>query len=510
VLVLLSFMGIAAPPQQVAYGSPRTTAEFDVGFAKVNITPSVPFDYLGGDGYERVGTTVENPLYERAIAIAPAGHDGRPSAPPVVLVSVDSQGYFLAYQHGPGGLGVADYGYAQVAAAAAAATGIPPGHVIFSSTHSHTAPDTIGVWGGSPQGYFELVRQAGIKAVEGAVSGMRPAWIRRATADGSAYLYNPIPTAVTNSAAADHHLCPVDGTLTVLQALRWGTTTPLVTLVNFGVHPDILEGTTLISPDWPAWTIAALRADQGGHSLFLQGTLGSEPVLPAGDGHPVEYSGVGTTAGSLVEAQEYGQAIAGLVDGALGHATALHSERVAAATVPIQVPATNPTILALDLLSPPAQVDGALGLGHVLRADTPGYLTGDVVGSVVGVVRIGNGALFDMPGEIFTDVFAAARRQVEAGWEVPVGLADDQLGYVVMPDEWPVLNAAGGVTGPGAEFSLGPAAGSAIVAGVVRAAHEVGFGVRLRPTDLVGSDDPVAAQLEQCLAQGFCAASNTP
>lgn len=485
-------------------------AEFVVGFAKENITPAqLPFDYLGGDGYERVGTSVLSPLWERAIAIAPAGPSDHATGKPIVIVSVDSQGYFAAYQAGPGGLGVANYGYTQMRQAAAAATHVPAGNIVFSSTHSHTAPDTLGVWGGSPQSYFELVRSQGVRAVEQAVSSMQPAWIRRGTASGSAYAYNFL--APNTVATVNHKTWPVNSTLTVLQALRWGTTKPIVTLVNFGVHPDILEGTSYISPDWPQAMIAAVTKAEGGHALFLQGTLGSEPVLPATRTHPAEYSGIsGNPKASAAEAEGYGQAIAAIALRAVRHTTPLHSNRVGAITVPIQVPNTNGVLFANNVPTLPSSVQDAEGVGHVQRAIVPPYLTGDVVGSVTSVLRLGSGALFGMPGETFADVFSAARKQVRARWYLPIGLADDQVGYVVMPAEWPVAVAAGGATGPAAEYSLGPDAGSAIVQGLVQGAVRIGFGVDPRPQDLVASDDPVVAQMAQCMQLGFCVSNNQP
>lgn len=483
-------------------------ARFLVGFAKEDITPGVPFDYLGGDGYKRVATAVLDRLWERAVAIAPAGASGGRTGDPIVMVSVDSQGYFAAYQ-GAAGLGVTDYGYSEIRQAAAKAVGIPAGNIVFSSTHTHTAPDTLGVWGGSPTSYFQLVRRQGIRAVEAAVDSMRPAWIRRGTADGSAYAYNFLaPNAV---ATADHHNWPLYGTLTVLQALRWGTEEPIVTLVNFGVHPDILENTTYVSPDWPAAMIKAVTAAEGGHSLFLQGTLGSEPVLPASGDRPVEYSGIsGHPRASAAEATTYGEAIASLALKALADSQPLVSGRVSAATVPIEVPATSALILGDDLLNLPSQAQSALGLGHIERADVPPYLTGNVVGSAASIVRIGNGAMFGMPGEIFADVFSAAQHQIRARWFIPIGLADDQLGYVVMPAEWPVAEAAGGATGPAAEYSISPETGTAIVRGLLRAAPRVGFRTHLEARRLVSSNDPVAAQLAQCVLLGFCAANNQP
>src|SRR5436305_4772006 len=172
-------------------------AMFYVGFSKQEITPTqVPFEYLGGEGYQRVGTTVVSPLYVRTIAIAASGTHGRPAGRPVVISSMDSQGWFSGYQAGPGGTGVADYGLDQIRAAAAAAAHVPVQNIALSSTHSHTAPDGLGVWGGAPAGYMEQVRSAAIASVTHAVSNMQAAWLRHGDAEGAPYVYNPIPTSV--------------------------------------------------------------------------------------------------------------------------------------------------------------------------------------------------------------------------------------------------------------------------------------------------------------------------
>ncbi|MHB8438166.1 MAG: hypothetical protein ACYDD4_03280 [Acidimicrobiales bacterium] len=504
--------GAAATMAPVATSVPCVSgpAHFDVGYAQQDITPAVPFDFLGGTGYLRQGTTVENDLFERAVAIAPLGPSGTRSGPPVVLVSIDSQGYFDAYQAAPASLGVADYGFAQIGAAAASAAGVPSANIVFSTTHSHTAPDTLGIWGGSPKSYYELVRSAAIAAVGSAVADMQPSEFFRGTAEGSQYVYDPIPTDLDNTAAANHTVWPVDGTMTVLQARALGTGRPLLTLVNFGVHPDILEDTPLISPDWPAWMMATVQAAQGGNVMYLQGTLGSEPVLPATSSHPVEYSGTGTTAGDIAEATEYGDDLGDLALSAVEGASPLCDGTVRVARVPIVTPGTNPLLLALLAVTPPSAAEGQLQTGHIDRALVPPYLTGNMVGSVVSVIDLGGGALLDMPGEIYDDVYAAAQSEIRASWFMPVGMADDQLGYVVMPSEVPMAEVGGGAMAPAAEFSVGPEIGTAVVGGLTIAAHEAGFGVTPHGGELVTSNDLLAAQFVQCVEQGFCQAANKP
>lgn len=431
--VLACAATLAACSTARAASQPPGAARFDVGFAKENITPShLPFRYLGGDGYQRIATRVLNDLWVRALAIAPAGGNGRPTAPPFVLVVIDSQGYFSGYQAlpGPGGAQVAQDGLVAMRNQAAAATHLPVANVVFSSTHSHTAPDTIGAWGGAPASYFTLVRDAGVRAVESAVEHLHQAWLRRGDASAASLMYNPTPR--TSASIGHSSIWPVYGRLTVIQALSWGSDRPLLTLFDVGVHPDIMENTPYISPDWPAWTIASLSKRYGGHSMFLQGSLGSEPVLPT------------SSTANAVERHEAAQ---------------------------------------------------------------PPYLNAaqDIVGTWVGAVRIGDGLLFELPGEMYADVVASVAAQVRSGWYLPDGLANDQLGYVVMPAEWPVVVAENGQGEPNVTFGMGPNIGRAVVLGVLHAAREVGFAVHPVARDLVQTvDDPVASQMAQCKALHVC------
>lgn len=492
---LTAAAGLGAAPASAA----AKPAMFYVGFDKQDITPTqLPFDYLGGEGYQRVGTTVVSPLYVRTLAIAAADGHGRRSGPPVVISAIDAQGWFSGYQAGASGLGVTNYGLTQIREAAAAAAGIPVQNISFSSTHSHTAPDGLGVWGGAPTSYMEQVRAAAIKSVVVAVRHMRRAWLRHGTADGSAYVYNPIPTAVGVNDYSDPTTWPQYATLTVLQALAWGTDEPILTMFDFGVHPDILEGTPLISPDWPAETIGQLISEHGGDAMFLPGVMGSEPVFPGGDnGSSVQYL--------QTEESIYASQIAGVVDQALADATPVTLDRVGAETTMAYVPGTNAALLGVGLVDAPDDVSEQIGIGHLERAIVPPYLTGNVLGIPVGAIRIGDGILFEAPGEIYSDVMFSAIDQIHAPWYMVSSLDNEQIGYAVMPAEWPVAEAYG-VEGPAALYSIGPTVGSQIVLGLERTSKQLGFATRRRPKDLIADGDPVVAQMEFCVTAGECQA----
>jgi len=475
-------------------------ARFLVGFAKEDITPTqLPFDYLGGDGYQRVGTTVLDPLYVRTLAIAAANRAGRRIGAPIVISVMDAQGWFSGYQAGQAGTGVADYGLDQIRQAASAASGIPVANISISSTHSHTAPDGMGVWGGAPPSYMEQVRAAAIRSVTDAVAAMQPAWLRHGTADGSAYIYNPIPTSVPPDQYSDPKTWPQYSDLSVLQALAWGTNTPILTLFDFGTHPDILEGSPLISADWPSLTISHITSTYGGDAMFVPGVEGSEPQFPGGDNQPH------TNAYLESEESTYAGEINGVLDKALAAVRPVTIPGVAASSVLERVPGANPLLIGALLVDAPSDVQAQIGVGHIERAIVPPYMTGNVLGIPVSVDRIGGGVLFNTPGEVYSDVFFSARDQVKATWYMVSGLTNDQIGYAVMPAEWPVAEAYG-VEGPAALYSVGPSIGAQIVRGLLASARHAGLDVTLHPSDLFADGDPVAAQMEYCVTSGACQA----
>jgi len=487
-VVLALALSSAAASGSARAGQP---ALFYVGFAKADITPTLPVRYLGGEGYKRVGTVLQSPLYARTIAISAAGANGKPTGSPIVISSVDSQGYFAGYQSGPAGAEVAGYGYDQIRAVAAKAAHIPAQNVVFSSTHSHTAPDTVGLWGGVGQAYFREFEAGTVRSVANAIAAMRPARLRRGQADGSAYTYNPFPTDAQYEQYSNPKRWPLYGALTTLQAVDASTGTPIVTLFDYGTHPDILEGSDMVSPDWPAWTINHIEQTTGGDGMFLAGVVGDEPVFPGGDTQPH------TDAYLLQEAETYAGEIDGVVDAALAHSVPVTAGGVGAWAVRLQIPATNAVLLADVMVKLPQQVQDSQGLGHILRAWAPPYEEGPLLGTWTSAMRIGDGVLFNTPGETYSDVFFAARDQVRANWYLVSGLTDDQIGYIVMPADWPVVNAED-ATGRALDI-VGPATGSEIVAGLVVGAHMLGFPVSPKPQDLVADRDPVVQQMVECL-----------
>ncbi len=198
-------------------------------------------------------------------------------------------------------------------------------HVVFSATHSHQSPDTMGLWGlntfesGVDPDYQERVRGQTVEALAAAVAALEPVTMsvaRTATVDleGSTKPY----------VADVRDPIIIDPTLTVLQFAAVAEPGRTVgTLVHWAAHPEYVGfDNNLLSSDIvhyiretvesgaPETAAGAAMDGLGGMTLYVQGALGGQ-VGPIGtrpigaDGEPVVEEGfaraeaAGTNVGRL-------------------------------------------------------------------------------------------------------------------------------------------------------------------------------------------------------------------
>ncbi len=165
-----------------AAAKPAEPAVFDVGAASVSINPDTP-QYISGYGYKGGPTTnVHDPLEVRAFVVS-NGTDAS------AFVVADLTGWFSAYQGN-----LEPYGTTHVREAAAAeleAAGLTAerGSVIVSSTHTHSAPTTTGIWGKTDPAYMKKLRDAAIKAVHDAAADMKPSEVWTANGNVRSFVW---------------------------------------------------------------------------------------------------------------------------------------------------------------------------------------------------------------------------------------------------------------------------------------------------------------------------------
>jgi len=310
---------------------------------------------------------------------------------------------------------------------AARANGID--FMLFASSHTHSAPDTVGVYGYYPGEYVKFIQRKCIDCIKKAASNLTPATIevsqRELPLDGARIeqiCYNGRNPGI------------VDPFLTVTKILTHGpgdtTRKTLCTLVHFTCHPERLSGYHgAISSDYVGPLRDKVEQELGGTCVFMNGPLGG---MLTPDGIP----GVDR----FDDTQRIGQWVGErAVELAQGNMSTITEPAFGFSVRPVEIPVVSP-----NLLEPLEK--GTLKSG--LRQGR--YRT------EVARVDIGQLQIIAIPGELLPELGFAIRERMTGAVNVIVGLANDEIGYII-----PAYDFRAGVYEE--SMSLGPSAGPQIV-----------------------------------------------
>jgi hypothetical protein len=370
--------------------------------------------YLGGYGIGGgspvfQGRPATGILGEGLSVDAFAVSDGRT---PFVIADVESQGWFVALKSGPHGL-------LDMRKEVERRTGgaLPAENVVIQSNHSHSGPDGLGVWGGVPEEYLQYVTDRTVDAIVSAYGSMVPATLYYGTAPGRDLLSNQFDYDEANKV--------VDSDVRVLQA-RDGRKT-LATLLNFSAHATVLGSSNRkASGDWTQAANPLLAQRFGGKAVTVVGTLGRTQPADRSCSDP---TAVDPDAQNLCKIHDYAARVVDRAAQAAASAQPLTGPAsVAARSYLVEDVATNALILGLEYAG------GTFGV-PLNRADTPPWLTGNVLGSVTATARIGDVLLSAGPGEMYPQIPLKVAALAPARGYMTAGLANDQLGYLIAPYE---------------------------------------------------------------------------
>jgi len=350
-----------------------------IAFSKVKVTPSKPV-YLAGLKPNRLSRGVHDDLYARCMLLS---YNDILFA----LIGVDSIG--LVYKDTKEikeklfGKGV---------------------YSIIGSTHDHSSPDVIGLWGPSPEvsgvdlDYLEFLKESIIECVEKALEKLVPAKLIITS--------TRIPEGVARN-GRDPGL--IDKEITVLAAETYSGDR-LGILVNFGLHPEVLwNDNLLLTADYPYYMLSKLEKEYGGIGVFLNGALGGM-ITPNVKEH------------SFKEAERIGTAIADSILKAVKSPTTFYT--VASLTVvskEIELPVLNKKFIELA------------EKGVVRKISEENTRTR----SIVNYFRIS--PLLEgvsMPGEPLPKVGLKVEKMLRKPFKMFIGLGDDEIGYVIDPEDW--------------------------------------------------------------------------
>lgn len=154
---------------------------------------------------------------------------------------------------------------------------LPAERIVVQATHTHAAPDTIGIYPCMPDAtgldmeYMESLVGSAVEALVAASESLQPAEFYWTETEGGDWAVNDSEPGV------------VERDVRILQARAPQDQTPIVTLTHFACHPTVLDGTnTRISADWVGPFYARMAEAIPGEHLFLQGPIGAwiQPKTP--------------------------------------------------------------------------------------------------------------------------------------------------------------------------------------------------------------------------------------
>ncbi len=409
---------------------------------KVDISPDLTRDRVWMAGFGATGRRpygVHDPLYARVVVLS----DGKLT---LAVVGLDLLGFYRNDVEDLRRLS----GFDQ------------PGRYLFAaSTHDHSGPDTLALWGpmigvsGVNMRYHEALKRKIAAAVKRLAAELEPAKLSAAGAEVD-------PRGLCRDSRDPVVINPYLAAISIKKPSGQA----IATIVNWSCHAEVLgPSNRLITADFPGPLCARVEEKTGGECVFLNGTIGG---LLTPERLPGEQE-------NFYEAQRIGAAVADKALAAAAHpaAPATSTPKLAARSKLVLVPVENSRYLlflpALTFGHKLLDAQGsplphwkayALALKHLfgrLRPEERPW-----VQSEVSVLQLGPAQLLGIPAELFSELavggydgrYAYGHPLIDPQNPNPpdlskapkgpylrdlmrgpvkgiVGLANDELGYVV-------------------------------------------------------------------------------
>ncbi|MCS6949766.1 MAG: neutral/alkaline non-lysosomal ceramidase N-terminal domain-containing protein [bacterium] len=352
---------------------PSEAQALQAGAARVKITPE-KLPYLAGYSANRRAEAVHDDVYASAVVI-------QSGEKKIAIVSCDLIGLLRP--------AVQDI-RSRVAS-------VPADNIVIACTHTHSGPDSIGLWGQPEQGvsgvdreWYSQMKAKVAEAIEEASKNLQPAVLRMASLDGV--------TGVSRNTRVEGIL---DTTLAVLQLRSAGDDKTIATIVNYAVHPEVMNNRQLTS-DVVHFLRQHLESTEGGVTIFLNGALGGM----------VTYTGEDN---SWQNCERIGRALADATRTALRNAQTLREAPISVQRAELTIPVDN------------EQFKQAARAGLFSE---PVLQTNEVTTEVMHVT-IGPAEMVTFPGEALPNLGFQVKRHMKGNPKLVVGVANDELGYLL-------------------------------------------------------------------------------
>jgi hypothetical protein len=421
-------------------------ADLRAGAAESVITPEVAGKvvYLAGFGHNRTATGVHDDLSVRCLALQVSGKT-------LVLCAADLIGLF----------------HQDVLAIRERFQSQAPSHsfLIVACTHTHAGPDTLGLWGPTEQksgvdtAYLEHVKTVIAETALHAVAALRPA--RMDLSRNEDPMLGELQSVDRPPYVKDPYL--------FVMRLRAANGETIATLLNFSDHPEVMgRANRAITADYPHWVREYLERDYGGIAIFVSGSIGKVSALGEDVVLRDPKTGVAAPEGTWLKAELLGARLAGFAADALKSAESAQPDSIALRAVRVFVPLHNERFRLAEALGifsnrvplyTGSRPDSNFQRTRIEGVGEVNVPRGQDLASEVDYVqlRVGKRVLAEIvtiPGEIYPELVnggitrypgadypdaplePALRPQLKSQYQFVLGLANDEIGYLIPKAEW--------------------------------------------------------------------------
>jgi hypothetical protein len=354
---------------------PANELSLRTGVSSAPINPPLGA-FIGGDKQNRQFTSVHDSLFAKAVVMSNGDEQ-------LAIVTLDCIG--LLYPD-----------VIRIRRRTAEISGFPMDRIIVSSTHTHSGPDVVGIWGsdyqhsGVDSTYMEFLVNTAATQIKAAAENQRISFpVAAETSFGEPWVQN---------------ICleEIDRTVSILQ-LRDELDNVIATITNFACHPTFLDAKfSAVSSDYLHGYYQKMKKQTGAEALFLQGAIGG--WIQPEDGE-----------GSFKKAYQRGSELADAVLGALPGATFMADTEIRFASKKIKFPVENEGWKQLA------------AIGTIKREIK------DSVETEVAWFAIGEAQFVTHPGETAPFYGLETKKLMRTGPRFILGLGNDALGYIIKP-----------------------------------------------------------------------------
>lgn len=377
-----------------------TAQDFLAGAATRTINPEKDSLYLAGGKANRLFIDVHDNLYVKAVVLSNSNNN-------LTILTFDCIGLL----------------YPQLQAIRsrikAELPSIDPEHIVMSSTHTHSGPDVVGIWGkdlahsGVNDKHMQLIVDRAVEAIKEATEARKPVSISYGTGSfGEDWVKNISEPGELDRSVSIIKFSDSKGK-------------NIAMLANFACHPTIMDdASTAASSDYVWGYYKYLDSAQGGVNMFLQGAIGGW-VQPEGVPHTYDYANYyGSSLGKYAYELKKNKST---------------SKNIFFTSAKLNFPLANPSFQMLSKAG-------------IIKRDF-----GKTVSSEIAYFTIGDACFATHPGETSPALSLATKSLMDnKGPKFILGLSQDALGYIVKPSFFDLSNKI-----PHSEYltgmSIGPA-----------------------------------------------------